>query len=119
MPHYLFLLHTDETMWAEATDKDWTRMARAHGAFTEAVATDGAAILGGNALQSSSTSTVVRPSPGATAQISDGPFIETKEALGGYYLIDARDLDQAIKLASICPVSAVEIRPVLDMSRWQ
>ena len=119
MPQYLFLLHADESVWADASDQDWTRMAQAHGVFTAAVAADGASILGGNALEPSAASTVVRPSPGAAAQISDGPFIETKEALGGYYLIEARDLDQAIKLARLCPTSAVEIRPVLDMSRWQ
>jgi hypothetical protein len=47
---------------------------------------------------------------------TDGPFIETKEALGGYYLIEAADLDQALELARKCPSAHVEVRPVLDTS---
>lgn len=117
MPQYLFLLHADESTWADVPDEDWPQMRQAHDAFTQAVVADGASVLGGNALQPAASATVVRPSPGAAAQISDGPFIETKEALGGYYLIEARDLDQAIKLAALCPSPAIEVRPVLDLSR--
>jgi hypothetical protein len=48
--------------------------------------------------------------------VTDGPFIETKEALGGFYLIDARDREQALEMAAICPSGQVEVRPVFDMS---
>jgi hypothetical protein len=50
--------------------------------------------------------------------VTDGPFTETKEALGGYYLIEARDLDHALEIAKLCPApfGGVEVRPVMDMS---
>ena len=48
--------------------------------------------------------------------VTDGPFIETKEALGGFYLVECKDLDQALALAKICPSGNVEVRPVMDTS---
>jgi hypothetical protein len=83
----------------------YTRMLRDRGAF-----------LGGEALQPNPTATTVRVSDGRTVT-TDGPFIEAKEALGGFYLIEARDLDEAIALAAACPgakYGAIEIRPVWE-----
>ena len=71
---------------------------------------------GGEALQPNPTATTVRVEDGNTI-ITDGPFIEAKEALGGFYLIEARDLDEALELAAACPGAkwgAVEVRPVWD-----
>jgi hypothetical protein len=70
-------------------------------------------MLGGNALDSTSTATSVRGD-----LVTDGPFVETKEALGGYYLIEATDLDQALAVAKLCPAprGGVELRPILDVS---
>jgi hypothetical protein len=118
MPQYLFLLYDDETRWAAPTDEEIAAEMGRHGAFAEAVAAaEGAQILGGSALQSTQTaSTLRRDAPDAEPLLTDGPFAETKEALGGYYLIEARDLDQALELARQCPVSqgGVEVRPI-----WQ
>jgi hypothetical protein len=118
MPQYLFLLYDDETRWAAPTDDEIAAEMARHGAFAEAVAaTEGAELLGGNALQSTGTATTVRrDSQDAEPMITDGPFAEVKEALGGYYLIGARDLDQALELARRCPVSrgGVEVRPIWE-----
>lgn len=83
----------------------YTQMLRDRGAF-----------LGGEALQANPTATTVRVQDGRTVT-TDGPFIEAKEALGGFYLIEASDLDEAIALAAQCPgakYGAIEIRPVWE-----
>jgi hypothetical protein len=84
---------------------EYTQMLRDRGIF-----------LGGEALQPNPTATTVRVEDGKTI-ITDGPFIEAKEALGGFYLIEARDLDEALELAAACPGAkwgAIEVRPVWD-----
>jgi hypothetical protein len=83
----------------------YTQMLRDRGAF-----------LGGEALEPNPTATTVRVQDGRTIT-TDGPFVEAKEALGGFYLIEARDLDEAIELAAACPgakYGAIEIRPVWE-----
>jgi hypothetical protein len=76
-----------------------------------------AGVTGGAQLQPTSTATTVRVQDGRTLT-TDGPFIETKEALGGYYLLDAGDLDAAIELAARIPAArmggAIEVRPVVE-----
>jgi len=118
MPQYLFLLYDDESRWAAATDEEIAAEMARHGVFAEAVAAaEGAKILGGEALQSTQTaSTLRRGSADEEPVLTDGPFAETKEALGGYYLVEARDLDQALELAKVCPVSdgGVEVRPIWE-----
>jgi hypothetical protein len=115
MPQYLFMLYDDEARRAVTDEEIAAELAR-HGAFAEAVAAaEGAQIIGGEALQSTQTaSTLRRDAADAEPLLTDGPFAETKEALGGYYLIEARDLDQALELAKVCPVSqgGVEVRPI-------
>ena len=83
-------------------------------AHNEISAKHGAAILGGEALMPSTTATTIRDG----GAITDGPFVETKEALGGYYLIQADDLDQAIAVAKDCPMpgGGVEVRPVMEFN---
>ena len=73
----------------------------------------GGKLLGGNALQPTSTATTIR-----NDVVTDGPFIESKEALGGYYLIEASDLDHALEIAKLCPAQfgGVEVRPIMDTS---
>ena len=77
-------------------------------------------VLGGNALQPTTTATTVR-SDGGKVITSDGPFAETKEQLGGFYLIDAEDLDVAIEWAGKMPNipggGSVEVRPIMDMNQ--
>jgi len=85
----------------------------AHSTFAEQVTAMGAKVLGGNALQSTSTATSIRGDV-----VTDGPFAETKEALGGYYLVEASDLDQALDIGKLCPApfGGVEVRPIMDTS---
>lgn len=76
--------------------------------------------LGGEALQPSTTATRVRIRSGATEKL-DGPFAESKEQLGGYYLFDCRDMDEALHYASMIPVEetgTVEVRPVLELEAF-
>ena len=82
----------------------------AHNRFAAGVEEHGAKLLGGEALQDTSTATSVRG-----AEVTDGPFVETKEALGGFYLVDAPDLDTALVVARTVPArfGGVEVRPVM------
>lgn len=84
----------------------YTRMLRDRGAY-----------LGGEALQPNPTATTVRVEDGRTIT-TDGPFVEAKEALGGFYIVEARDLDEAIELAAACPgakFGAIEVRPIWEV----
>ena len=74
----------------------------------------GASLRGGNALQGTSTATTVRPEASGGSTVTDGPFAETKEALGGYYLVEAADLDEALAIAKDVPApnGGVEVRPI-------
>jgi len=110
MSQYLVLLYEDESFYAQASPEVLEGVMQAHNRFAEQVTGLGAKILGGNALQPTSTATTVR-----NDVVTDGPFIESKEALGGYYLIEANDLDQALEVAKLCPANAggVEVRPIM------
>jgi hypothetical protein len=116
MAQYVFLLYDSEDWFDNLTPEEWQQAMKLHGAFSEAVEKAGARILGGEALDRSTTASTVRQREGAEPLVTDGPFIETKEALGGYYVIEARDLDQALELAKVCPSGNVEVRPVMDTS---
>jgi hypothetical protein len=111
MAQYLILIYEDEAAYATGGPDVWAEVGRAHTRFAEQVEESGATMLGGNALQPTGTATSVR-----TDVVTDGPFAETKEALGGYYLIEAADLDQALAVAQLCPApfGGVEVRPILD-----
>ena len=113
MTQYAVLIYGDESAYTDMSPEAWSAMMDAHRAFTAAVADQGGKILGGEALAPSATATSVR-----AGAVTDGPFVETKETLGGFYLIEARDLDHAIALASLCPApgGGVEVRPVMDTS---
>jgi hypothetical protein len=107
MAQYLILIYGDEQAHAAAGQELWDQLHQGHNKFGENNAT---AILGGNALQPTGTATSIR---GNT--VTDGPFAETKEALGGYYLIEAKDLDEAISVAKQVPApnGGLEVRPVM------
>jgi hypothetical protein len=107
MSQYLVLIYEDEAGYAEGGDAMWGEVGAEHGAFGQA---NEKALLGGNALQPTATATSIR---GGT--VTDGPFAETKEALGGYYLIEAADLDEAIAVAKQVPArfGGVEVRPIM------
>jgi hypothetical protein len=112
MSQYLILLYEDEAGYATADEAVMKEVLDAHNAFGEK---NGKAIAGGNALQPTSTATTVRPDGAGGFTVTDGPFVETKEALGGYYLIEAADLDEAIAIAKQVPArfGGVEVRPIM------
>lgn len=112
MSQYLILIYDDETAWQNADPATSGRVLAGHNAFQER---SGKAVVGGNALQPTGTATCVRPDAAGGFTVTDGPFVETKEALGGYYLVEAADLDEAIGLAKQVPVltGALEVRPVM------
>jgi len=116
---YMLAIISEEMDWGEITPEearagmalwdDYTAELRAAGAY-----------VAGEGLQPSSTATTVRFAAGGERITVDGPFAETKEQLGGFYLIDAADLDAALEWARKLPAregSSVEVRPVLDYDR--
>jgi hypothetical protein len=111
MSEYLVLIYTDEAHYQSLDEAGWNAVREAHQKFQ---ANNHASIRGGNALQPTSTATSIRTVDDGEATVTDGPFAETKEALGGYYLIDAPDLDAAIAVAKQVPATAggVEVRPI-------
>ena len=116
MAKYLILIYGDERQWAAMSPQELQKRDEAHGAFSDAV---GPAKLDGKQLEPADVATTLRADADGKLTVTDGPFLETKEAVGGYYLIEAADLDEVIALASrLYEVSAghsgVEIRPVVD-----
>ncbi len=113
MSEYLILVYENEAEYLNLTPEEGQQLMTAHTRFAGQVGEHGGKLLGGNALEPTSTATTVRGDI-----VTDGPFVETKEVLGGYYLIDARDLDHALEIAKLCPApqGGVEVRPIMDMS---
>jgi len=116
MAKYLILIYGDEQQWDEMSAQEQRRIDDGHAAF---VAKAGAGVIDGGALQPSTTATSLRAGSAGSPTVTDGPFLETKEALGGFYLLEAADLDEAISLAAQLPEvaaahSGVEVRPVRD-----
>ncbi len=111
MSEYLALIYEDEAGFETASEETLNRIMMGHNEFGEQ---NGAALRGGNALQPSMSATSLRRDASGKLVVTDGPFAETKEALGGYYLIEASDLDQAIAIASQIPAEfgGVEVRPI-------
>ena len=111
---YLLSIYGDETGWNEATPEQVGAIMAAYDEFGTKVKAAGV-MLGGEGLQPTSTATTVRVRDGETL-CTDGPFIETKEALGGYYLVDVGSLDEAIEWAAKIPsarLGHIEVRPVV------
>jgi hypothetical protein len=112
MAEYLVLIYGDEHAFEKPAPGAMEQMMEGHRIFGERNA---AALRGGNALQPTATATSVRRGPGGEFVVTDGPFAETKEALGGYYLVEAADLDEALSLAKQIPMpfGGVEVRPIM------
>jgi hypothetical protein len=112
MAQYLILLYESETGYAAGGEAAYGRVMQAHLAFGEKNA---ASLRGGNALQPVATATSIRADGAGGVAVTDGPFAETKEALGGYYLIEAANLDEAIAIAKEVPAEfgGVEVRPIM------
>ncbi|MEO8482855.1 MAG: YciI family protein [Acidobacteriota bacterium] len=111
---YLCLIYDDEKKLGSMTKGEADAFMGEYMAYTESVKTSGH-YLGGNALQPVATATSVRVRNGKMSA-TDGPFAETKEQLGGYYLIEAKDLNEAISVASRIPsakIGTIEVRPIM------
>lgn len=109
---YMLLIYDDEKLWQDMPANEQARMLSDYNAFSAEIVASGQFRAGGR-LQSVGTATTVRVRDGKT-QATDGPFAETKEQLAGYYLVEAKDLDEAMKIAAKIPsarVGSIEVRP--------
>src|SRR3954467_10158514 len=115
MAQYLVLIYGDEKAHADGGQPLWDQLLQGHMAFGEK---HEKALAGGNALQDTSTATSIRKDAGGSFSVTDGPFAETKEALGGSSLTEAAGLDAAIAIAKDVPApnGGVEVRPVMVFS---
>ncbi len=112
---YLCLIYDEEKTLAALSEQELAALMGEYGAFTEEIRAS-SHFIGGHELQPTSTATTVRIR-GGRLSTTDGPFAETKEQLGGYYLIEARDLNEAIQIASRIPsakIGSIEVRPVVE-----
>ncbi len=115
---YLLMIYCDEASDAKRPKEELEAEMGAYWAFTEEVQKSGAH-RAGEALHPSSTATTVKVRNGKTIT-TDGPFAETKEQLGGYYVVEANNLDEAIQWAVKIPhvnIGAIEVRPIVDFSK--
>jgi hypothetical protein len=114
---YLLLIYRNEAEQAKMDAATGQKMREEYGAFTQSII-QGGNFKAGDALQASTTATTVRVRDGKTLT-TDGPFAETREQLGGYYLVEAKDLDAALAIAARIPgakVGSIEVRPILVYS---
>jgi hypothetical protein len=116
MAKYMLLIYGDAQQWDAMSPEQSKAHDAAHAAFNAAA---GSSVIGGEELELAPMATTLRSDPDGRVITTDGPFLETKEALGGFYLLEAHDLDEVITLAARLPEvhaghSGVEIRPVVD-----
>ena len=111
---YLLIIYGNEAMWNKLPGSEREKTLQEYGEFTKNIATSGH-YRGGNELDVTSKATTVRVRDNKRL-VTDGPFAETKEQLGGYYLVEAKDLDEAIALAARIPSArwgSIEVRPII------
>jgi hypothetical protein len=116
MTKYMILIYGDPQQWDAMTPAQESAHHAAHAKFSAAA---GSRIISGEELELAPMATSLRMATDGRISTTDGPFLEAKEALGGYYLVEAADLDEVIALATELPEvrashSGVEIRPVVD-----
>jgi hypothetical protein len=113
MPEYIAIIWDDEAAWEAADDETRAKEMQAHVDFA---ARHGASLRGGNRLRPSAMTTSIRRE-GDSVTVSDGAFAETKEHIGGYYVFEAADLDEALAIAREVPAAfgGVELRPIWPM----
>jgi len=118
---YMCLIYSEPNgRAATMSEEDMNAMFAAYGEFTEAIKASGH-LVAGDALHPVETATTVRVRDGETL-VTDGPFAETKEQLGGYYLIEAKDADEAIAIAGRIPgakYGSIEVRPVFSAADYE
>ena len=112
MAQYVLMLTEDDAGYENQDPAFFGEIMAGHDAFSEKW---GDKVLGGKALQPASTATSVRPDGAGSWTVTDGPFVEAKEVIGGYYLVEAADLDEAIEMAKDVPTpfGGIEIRPAM------
>jgi hypothetical protein len=113
---YLLLIYGNEAEAKNTPSDDRQKMHAEYLEFTKAIKTSGH-LRGGDALESATTATTVRLKAGKVVR-TDGPFAETREQLGGYYLVEAKDLDEAVGIAARIPgakTGSIEVRPVMKI----
>jgi hypothetical protein len=113
---YLLMLYAQEAGWSKLTQAEQEQGMAAYQAYTQELKKAGV-LAGSNRLRPVSTATTVRLANGKS-QLLNGPYVDSKEQLGGYYLIDVPDLDAALSWAARCPGAShgvVEVRPVWPM----
>jgi len=110
---YMLLIYGDENAWESATPEEKAAEYMRHSRFGELVQELGGSIISAAPLESTATATTIRGD-----LITDGPYVETKERLGGFYILEATDLDHVIRMARYCPsaTGGVEVRPIVDTS---
>ena len=112
---YALTIYDDQSRWSEMSEEDGRAQSEAYGKLTEEMHAAGV-FRAGEGLQPVTTATTVRV-PNGERIVTDGPFAETKEQLGGYYVIEAADLDAALNIAAQIPEAqfgGVEVRPIID-----
>jgi hypothetical protein len=115
---YLCLIYEDQQAWQNMSEADMQKGMAEYNAFTENIKKNGY-YVGGEALQPTSTAKSVQVRNGKIST-TDGPYVETKEQLGGYYLIKAKDLNDAVQVASRIPGAkhgTVEVRPIMEFDQ--
>ena len=113
---YMLLIYDDERVWSEMPEDERNRLMGEYFQLTEDLQKAGA-FVAGDPLQPTATATTVRVRESDTL-VTDGPFAETKEQLGGYYLVEAESIDEAIEWAARIPsarLGSVEVRPVMEI----
>ncbi len=116
---YMFNLFSEEGGMEDVSPEDMrAELDRWDAFWTEA--TEAGVLVGGDALQESSTATILRIQEQGDHLVSDGPFVETKEQLGGYYVLDCKDLDDALEWGRKIPLRSgnIEVRPIMDFSEF-
>jgi hypothetical protein len=117
MAKFMLLINGDRQTWADMSPEEEARVTEGHRSFLAAA---GPAVLDGGELDSPDRATSVRSRHGSGPQVTAGPFTRTAEVVGGYYLLEAIDLDEAVRLASLLPETrasyraGVEVRQLLN-----
>jgi hypothetical protein len=114
---YMLLICSDEKVEAQVPKAEMDAIVQGHMRFATELRESGKMVVG-ERLRPEAESSRIRLKAGQR-QVMDGPFAETKEALGGFYLVEAKDLDEALDLAAQCPgaqFGSIEVRPVIDFS---
>jgi hypothetical protein len=117
--NYMLLIYDDPTSWADSSEADQAAIMGEYFAFTQHIV-DSGEMVAGDPLHGAEAATTVTVVDGARL-VTDGPFAETKEVLGGYYVVNVDSLDRAHELAAMIPAARagkVEVRPIMDMSEY-